>query len=171
MPFDFRNFRVGIGGTYNWIPQAMGTGLMLLAVLMVIGIPATAAEPLPPAQLEFFEARIRPVLVEQCYKCHNSTKSAQGGLAVDHRAALLKGGDSGPIVVPGKPADSSLLPILRHEGNVVKMPKDGGKLDEAVIADFVKWIEMGVPDPRDTPPTEQELAAATSWENLFNTRK
>ncbi len=171
MPFDFRIFRVGIIGTCRSIPQAMWTGLRLLTVLTLLCIHATAAEPLPPAQLEFFEARIRPVLVEQCYKCHNSTKSAEGGLAVDHRAALLKGGDSGPIVVPGKPADSSLLPILRHAGNVVKMPKDGGKLDEAVIADFGKWIEMGVPDPRDTPPTEQELAAATSWENLFNNRK
>lgn len=92
---------------------------MLMLVAMQVG---EAAEP-TAEQREFFETRIRPVLVEQCYECHNSVKKAEGGLAVDQRAALLKGGDEGAIVVPGKPSESRLLAILRHEVDGLKMPK------------------------------------------------
>ncbi len=120
---------------------------------------------------EFFEARIRPVLVEQCYECHNSSKTAEGGLAIDQRAATLKGGDGGAIIVPGKPAESRLLAILRHEVDGLKMPQGGPKLSKAVISDFEKWIAMGAPDPRDKPPTVDELAQATSWEAVFARRK
>ncbi len=120
---------------------------------------------------EFFEARIRPVLVEQCYECHNSSKTAEGGLAIDQRAATLKGGDGGAIIVPGKPAESRLLAILRHEVDGLKMPQGGPKLSKAVISDFEKWIAMGAPDPRDKPPTADELAQATSWEAVFARRK
>jgi len=120
---------------------------------------------------EFFEARIRPVLVEQCYQCHNSAKTAEGGLAIDQRAATLKGGDGGAIIVPGKPAESRLLAILRHEVDGLKMPQGGPKLSKSVISDFEKWIAMGAPDPRDKPPTVDELAQATSWEAVFAKRK
>ena len=65
-------------------------------------------------RIEFFEARIRPVLVEHCYACHNSAKKAAGSLALDHRKGLRQGGDGGKIVVPGKPGQSRLLAILRH---------------------------------------------------------
>lgn len=92
---------------------------------------------------EFFETRIRPVLVEQCYECHNSSKTAEGGLAMDQRAATLKGGDGGAIIVPGKPAESRLLSILRHEVDGLKMPQSGPKLSKAVISDFENWIAMG----------------------------
>lgn len=129
-----------------------------------------AAEPLAGAQSEFFENKIRPFLAEQCYKCHNSAERADGGLALDSRPALLKGGDGGLIVVAGKPPESRLLAILRHEVPGLKMPQDGAKLDDSVIADFEKWIAMGAFDPRDTPPTAQELADATSWENVFKKR-
>lgn len=129
-----------------------------------------AAEP-PTDQIEFFETRIRPVLVEQCYECHNSTKKAEGGLAMDQRASTLQGGDGGAIIVPGKPAESRLLEILRHEVEGLKMPQGGPKLDHRVIADFEQWIAMGAPDPRDLPPTVDELAQATSWEAIFEKRK
>ena len=123
------------------------------------------------SQLEFFETRIRPVLVEQCYVCHNSVNLAQGGLAVDQREALLKGGNSGAIVVPGKPEKSRLLAILRHEIDGLKMPLEAGKLDLTVVADFEKWIAMGAPDPRDHAPSSDELAIATAWETIFENRK
>lgn len=129
------------------------------------------ADSIPPEQLELFETKIRPILAEQCYKCHNSIKQADGELAVDYKAALLKGGDGGPIIVPGQPDKSRLLPILRHEVVGMNMPQDGAKLDDRVIADFEKWIAMGAPDPRDKPPTETELAAATTWESIFQKRK
>ena len=120
---------------------------------------------------EFFESRIRPVLVERCYSCHNSAETADGGLAVDSRAGLLAGGDSGAAVVPGDPTSSYLMMVLRHEVEGVKMPKDSGKLDDATLADFATWIAAGAPDPRDAPPSPEELAAATSWEAVMKRRR
>ena len=97
-------------------------------------------------QLTFFETKIRPVLVEQCYKCHAAgAKIVQGGLRVDHRAGLLTGGDSGAAIVPNKPDESLLLKSIRHD-ELMMPPK--GKLPDAVIKDFETWIAMGAPDPR-----------------------
>ena len=146
-------------------------GLLLLVWAILLSRPVSAADVLTETQLEFFETRIRPVLVEQCYTCHNSTERAEGGLAVDQRDAFLKGGDRGAIVVPGKPAASRLLAILRHEVDGLRMPQDAGKLDNKVVGDFEKWIAMGVPDPRDHAPSADELATATAWETIFASRK
>jgi hypothetical protein len=121
-------------------------------------------------RFDFFEKKIRPVLIEHCYECHNSTKNADGGLALDQRDTLLQGGDGGAIIVPGNAAGSRLLAILRHEVEGLKMPEGGAKLNETVIADFEKWIATGAPDPRDHPPTEEELTQATSWETVFAKR-
>jgi hypothetical protein len=153
----------------------MGRGLSLIicfvSTLVISSTSGRGAEPASQEGLEFFEAKIRPVLVEQCYECHNSVKSAEGGLALDDRAGLLKGGDSGPIIVPGKPSESRLLPILRHEVEGMKMPQGNAKLLPDVIADFEKWIADGAIDPRDHPPNEKELAAATSWETQLAKRR
>jgi hypothetical protein len=149
--------------------------IILSVALLSMWIPVSlrtceAVEP-SAAQIEFFETRIRPVLVEQCYACHNSAKQADGELAIDHRTSTLKGGNGGPIIIPGKPAESRLLAILRHEVDGLKMPEGGAKLSDSVIADFEKWIAMGAPDPRDKPPTAGELAKVTSWESVFEERK
>jgi cytochrome c553 len=99
------------------------------------------------AGLEFFEAKIRPVLVAKCYECHSAdSKELKGNLAVDTRNGLLKGGDSGAAVVPGNVKASVLIEAIRREGS--EMPPDE-TLSASVIADFEKWIEMGAPDPRD----------------------
>jgi Protein of unknown function (DUF1549)/Planctomycete cytochrome C len=129
------------------------------------------AEPLTDQQIEFFENRIRPVLAEQCYSCHNSTKSAEGSLELDHRNGLLKGGDGGAIITLRAPKSSRLIAILRHEVPGMKMPQGGAKLDQTVIADFEKWIAMGTPDPRDHPPTIDEIEKTTSWEAIVQKRK
>lgn len=145
----------------------------ILTALCLIGIflaECTCAEP-SASELEFFEARIRPVLVEHCYECHNSIDSAEGELALDFRQGLLDGGTAGPIVVPGQPAKSQLLPILRHEIPDMEMPQDGPKLSAQVIADFEKWIAIGAPDPRDEPPSADELSQATSWQAVLERRK
>ncbi len=106
-----------------------------------------ADKPLPDdAGIDFFEKRIRPVLVEHCYECHAEGRKRQGGLLLDTRAGIRRGGDSGEAVVPGKPEDSLLLAALRHES--VEMPPQG-QLPKGVIADFEKWIRIGAPDPRD----------------------
>jgi hypothetical protein len=116
--------------------------------------------------LEFFEKRIRPVLVEHCYACHAvDAQRLRGGLQLDSREALLRGGDSGPVVVPGKPEASLLLEALRYE--TYQMPPDG-KLSDQVIADFSQWISMGAPDPRlakqrPRPPANHRPDAAEHW--------
>lgn len=119
-----------------------------------------------PADVEFFEKRIRPVLNEHCYECHSSeAKIVRGGLVVDHREALLEGGDSGPAIVPGAAAESLLVEALRHES--LEMPPDE-RLDEAIINDFVQWIDRGAVDPRVPPaaaatPEIDPAASQTHW--------
>ena len=100
-------------------------------------------------EVKFFESKIRPVLVEQCYRCHSSEEKIRGGLSIDTREGILHGGDSGPAIVPGN-LDSSLLwtAITWVDADYEMPPKK--KLPEKVIADFKKWIEMGAPDPRIT---------------------
>jgi hypothetical protein len=117
---------------------------------LVLGSWSFAASP-SPEQIEFFEKKIRPVLVESCYKCHSAESGKdKGGLLVDSRDALLKGGDSGPALVPGKPDDSLFIKAIRYTDKELQMPpsKDGGKLAPEVIADFEAWVKMGAPDPR-----------------------
>ncbi len=103
----------------------------------------------PKDGLEFFEKRIRPVLVQHCYKCHSSEiKVPKGGLRLDSREGLRAGGDSGHAVVPGEEDESLLLSALRYEQ--FEMPP-AGPLDDAIIEDFAEWVRMGAPDPRDAP--------------------
>jgi Protein of unknown function (DUF1549)/Protein of unknown function (DUF1553)/Planctomycete cytochrome C len=107
--------------------------------------------------LEFFEARIRPVLVERCIRCHSSgPKAPKGGLRLDRSDGLRKGGDSGSVLVPGKVDDSTLIDAIAQGGGVTEMPPDG-KLPDRVIDDFRRWVEMGAPLPED-----QGAAASTS---------
>src|SRR4051794_39227141 len=91
----------------------------LLGALAALAVPALRAAEAPkpgPAELEFFEKKIRPVLVSSCYKCHSTEgEKIKGGLLVDTRAALLKGGDSGPAIVPGDANKSLLIQSIRHE--------------------------------------------------------
>jgi hypothetical protein len=96
----------------------------------------------------FFENRIRPVLVKECYSCHSAEtkKGPKGELRLDSREGLLKGGISGSAVVPGKATESLLLKALR--GDEVSTMPPRGKLPDDVIADFEKWVKMGAPDPR-----------------------
>ena len=141
-----------------------------LAFLLGAGFAAFRAQAENLDGLEFFEKRIRPVLVERCYRCHNSSETHRNGLAVDHRAAIRKGGRSGAAVVPRDPDASLLLQAVRHETEL-RMPKDEPKLEPEVVADFRAWIEMGAPDPRDAPPSVEELARTTSWEAIRDQRK
>jgi cytochrome c553 len=99
------------------------------------------------AGVEFFENNIRPVLSSQCYQCHASdAKQIKGGLVLDTRVGIRRGGDSGSAVVPNNLDESLIIGALEHES--FKMPPKG-KLPEKVIAAFKNWIEMGAPDPRD----------------------
>jgi len=106
-----------------------------------------------PEQVEFFEKRIRPVLVEHCYECHSATaKKIKGGLLLDSRAGIRQGGDTGPALTPGDPDTSLLIQAVRHTTEDVAMPPKK-KLPPEVIADLAEWVQLGAPDPRtsDTP--------------------
>lgn len=121
--------------------------------------------------IDFFENRIRPVLIERCYECHNSHDRTESGLAVDHRTAIRRGGDSGKAVVPGKPAKSLLLKAIAHAEGAPRMPQDNPKLSKEMVADFTRWVQMGAPDPRDKAPSKEQLQNETSWETIRERRK
>lgn len=126
---------------------------ILLAVLMIIlfGVPANAQVTKDDSRkLEFFENRIRPVLIKHCFPCHSGeSDEIKGGLRVDSRPALIRGGDSGTAIVPFQPDKSLLLSAMRYDE--AEMPPDG-KLPDAILRDFEKWIADGAHDPRKTEP-------------------
>jgi hypothetical protein len=120
--------------------------LLLAAAAALVPAGATAEDQATREQVEFFEAKIRPILVQHCYQCHSAeAKELQGGLKLDSREGVLQGGDGGPVVKPKDPAASRLIKALKWEE--LEMPPDG-KLPAGIVADFERWIEMGAPDPR-----------------------
>ncbi len=115
-------------------------------------------------EIDFFEKRIRPVFAENCFSCHSGrTQQPMGGLRVDSRDALLRGGNRGPAVVSGDPQGSRLIQAVRHKGLV--MPP-GGKLAEQQVADLEHWISLGAPWPAEAAPeaaaTAESAGSATS---------
>lgn len=124
-------------------------------------VAAPQAEP-TKEQAAFFESKIRPILAESCYKCHSLEQGkVKGGLALDTKEALLKGGDNGPIVVPGDPDKSSLITAVRYEDADLQMPPKGEKLKDEQIAALVEWVKMGAPDPRKGGAAQTKLTGLT----------
>lgn len=100
--------------------------------------------------IDLFEKKIRPVLVERCYKCHSvKAEKPRGGLRLDLRASVFEGGDSGSAVLPGRADESLLIKAISWSGVVSEMPPDG-KLPDDVVADFREWIRRGAPFPGDS---------------------
>ncbi len=130
--------------------------IQTLAFFLTGGISALALG----ADLDFFESRIRPVLVANCYECHSveaaNRGKLKGGLLLDSRDGIRTGGDTGPALVPGSVSESLLLKALRQED--LEMPPKG-KLSDEVIADFSRWIEMGADDPREHAALELKSTA------------
>src|SRR4051812_12297705 len=138
-------------------------GLVLCGASRVV----TAETPKEPTkeQAEFFEKKIRPVLAENCYKCHSAeaktNKKLKGKFYAVTYEGLVKGGDSGePGIVPGDPEKSMVIKGLRYkytgDEETLNMPpkqKDGtgGKLPDEVIKDFEKWVKSGAPYPKTKP--------------------
>jgi hypothetical protein len=117
-------------------------------------------EPLPPKVVEFFESKIRPVLADRCFKCHGADKQ-KGGLRLDSKQAMLRGGVSGPAVVPSKPGESLLLQALEQQGEL-KMPPDD-KLAAETVAHFKEWIKLGAPWPGSSAQIAEEAAWKKHW--------
>ena len=141
----------------------------VLSALLLCCLPAC-----PPLRaderLEFFETRIRPVLIQHCYSCHSeSATPPSGGLRLDLRAGWQQGGDSGqPAIIPNKPNDSLLLRAVRHASDVSAMPPDQPQLPSSVIKDLETWIQSGAIDPRDGTVARRDPVA--DWEQTFQQR-
>jgi mono/diheme cytochrome c family protein len=132
-------------------PSRFGCALAL-AIVLAFGAARPAIAASPEDGVEFFESRIRPLLVKNCYECHSAqAKELQGRLRLDSREALRRGGESGPAVVAGDAPGSLLVRALRYEDH--EMPPKG-KLPPSAIADVEHWVKMGAPDPRDRPDGE-----------------
>ena len=121
-------------------------GLFVAVVLAMLATRAAVAAdggPEPDAsKTEFFETTIRPLLAERCQGCHGPSKQ-KGGLRLDSRTAILAGGHSGPVVVPGDPDSSPIIDAVNY-GDDVRMPPKS-KLPAAEIAALTRWVEMGAP--------------------------
>ena len=150
--------------------RAFGTVLCvclvgLLSARSSVAADATKRPAATPEQIEFFEKHVRPVLVTRCYKCHsNQAKKVQGKLKLDSLAMMLRGGESGPAIIPGKSAKSPLIEAIRYEDN--EMPPKA-KLPNHQIAAIAKWVDMGAPWPKSSGTIEQPTKQAThDWKKL-----
>jgi mono/diheme cytochrome c family protein len=134
---------------------------LILTLLCFAAVPALAMP--TPEQLEFFETQVRPVLAEQCYKCHGPEKQ-KADLRVDSLQALLKGSEQGPVLIPGKPEESSLIKSIKHIGES-KMPAKAPKMPDAQITAIEQWVAMGAPWPENDKPATagSTVAARQHW--------
>ncbi|HET6424583.1 MAG TPA: PSD1 and planctomycete cytochrome C domain-containing protein, partial [Planctomycetaceae bacterium] len=132
-------------------------------VLMASASALCAAEPAPNAEeLEFFEKRVRPLLVEKCLSCHGEKKQ-EGNLRLDSHAALLKGNESGPALVVGKPEASRLIKVLAYSNDDIQMPP-AGKLKAEEIATLTEWVQRGGVFPAsDKSSTTPTVDVAKHW--------
>ncbi|MBL8867748.1 MAG: DUF1549 domain-containing protein, partial [Planctomycetia bacterium] len=124
-----------------------------------------AANASPADDADFFEKKVRPLLVEKCQSCHGAEKQ-KGNLRVDSKAALLAGGDRGAAVVPGKPDESLLVRVLAHDGDVKMPPKN--KLPNAEIAVLKEWVQRGAAWPESkavvaAPKASKTVAASREF--------
>jgi hypothetical protein len=127
-----------------------------MVLLLLVALPVQAeVKDLPREGFEFFEKNIRPILVDKCYKCHSSTgDKIKGDLVLDSKPGMLKGGSTGPAVVPFKPEESLLLKAIRYTDEDLQMPPKE-KLSDFDVKNFEIWIKMGAPDPRKVATDEK----------------
>ena len=138
--------------------------LSLLCVVLGIGLSVSRLR--AASETEFFEQRIRPVLVEHCQSCHGPEKQ-KGDLRLDSRASLLKGGETGPAVIPGNPDASLLLKAISHADPELAMPPRKARLADPIPSDFAQWIRDGA-----TWPAGSAEPVATAKETFdLNSRK
>ncbi len=149
------------------MPAAIPVGALLQALrgaagmaCLIVANSLPAADSPSAAGLDFFEKRIRPILVDHCYKCHGTTGKLKGGLNLETRDGLLRGGDTGPALEPGRPDQSRLIEAVRYRNQDLQMPPKS-PLSGEQIQDLEKWVAMGAPDPRtqaaQAPPNRRVI--------------
>jgi hypothetical protein len=130
-----------------------------------------AAPPDDAAGLELFEKKIRPVLVNECYKCHSATsEKLKAGLMLDARDKMLTGGDNGPAIVPGDPKESLLIKAITGDDKELAMPPKK-KLSKEVVADFTQWVQMGAPWPHAADVAKPDAKAPSGSERFDTLRR
>ncbi len=137
---------------------------LLLPLLVFYAAGAALAQEITKEQAEFFELKIQPVLADTCYRCHSADAGkSKGGLMLDSRDAMLKGGDTGPAVAPGDPEKSLLIKAITYVDPDLQMPPSsaGGKLSDAQIADLNTWVKMGAPVPANATAVKTKLSGMT----------
>ncbi len=135
----------------------------LVAVWLGYLSPALAEEKRPTfatADIEFFETSIRPLLAKHCFECHGPGKQ-ESGLRLDSRAALMAGGDNGPVVIAGDPANSRLVRAISHTDRL-RMPP-AGKLSEEAVAALTRWVKLSMPWPESAAPLRSNTQGATGF--------
>ncbi|SIO64818.1 Planctomycete cytochrome C [Singulisphaera sp. GP187] len=142
----------------RWSASLLGFGL-ILGILSNAVAEAPAPSVAGVASTEFFEARVRPLLVDSCIRCHGAKKQSSG-LRLDSREAMLEGGESGAAIVPGSPDTSLLVQVVRHSHEEIKMPPKG-KLPAPAIEALAEWVTQGAPWPNGTVLTAAEKEEAT----------
>ncbi len=119
----------------------------MICFLLLAGLGLGADEPVDAAGIEFFENKVRPVLAENCYRCHGAEKQ-EGHLRLDRVAGIRKGGDRGPAINAGKPDESRLIQAIRYTDPDLQMPPKG-RLPEQQIEDLQAWVRRGAPAPKE----------------------
>ena len=118
--------------------------------IVVVGCLFAMQQAVDADDAAFFETRIRPLLIKHCLECHG-VKKQESGLRLDSRAGWMRGGDSGPAIIPGEPDSSLVIKAVRHSDPDRRMPADRQKLTPRQIADLARWIDQGAFDPRRQP--------------------
>ena len=147
-----RYLLIGAGLEMSRVALTLGVGVVVLAGLgLWAGTVEAAGRKDVAATPEFYTTQVRPIFQKHCYRCHGGFNH-RGGLNIGTRAGMLKGGHDGTVLVPGDPAKSLIVRLIRHEGpanDPMAMPPKSSKLSDADIAIVTRWVKAGaiMPDP------------------------
>jgi mono/diheme cytochrome c family protein len=148
-----------------WIANLRSPFRVCAALCLILAAPGAVAE-----DADFFNVKILPIFETHCYDCHSHEQKIKGGLALDTRSGLTRGGEGGPVVIPGEPNQSRLVTAVQHTNAELRMPPKS-KLSDAEIAALIEWIEVGAQDPRpmldESPVADSDNAV---WEALYQER-
>jgi hypothetical protein len=146
------------GATTKWSAGSILAAAVVTILTIGAGAARAPADSPTPEAAEFFEKRIRPILVEKCQKCHGANLQ-KGELRLDSREGVLKGGANGPAIFPGKPEQSELVRAINYEADGFQMPPTG-KLAPESIAALTDWVRRGAPWPNSVLPGNRQRGAA-----------